>query len=101
MHETLGKNTPLGRAGQPVELAPAHALLASDEGSYTTGVLLPVTGGMPMPQAGAHGRYVLMARNLQAFWTGIVRSLVQAGLDMVTGGTAAGRWRIRSYPPHH
>ena len=46
--EALGKNTPLGRAGQPAELAPAYVLLASDEGSYMTGALIPVTGGMPM-----------------------------------------------------
>ncbi len=46
--ETLGQNTPLGRAGQPGELAPAYVLLASDEGSYMSGALLPVTGGMPM-----------------------------------------------------
>ena len=46
--ETLGSDTPLGRAGQPAELAPAYVLLASDEGSYITGALIPVTGGMPM-----------------------------------------------------
>ena len=44
----LGAKTPLGRPGQPSELAPAFVLLASDEGSYMTGALLPVTGGMPM-----------------------------------------------------
>jgi hypothetical protein len=41
---SFGKNTPLGRAGQPAELAPAYVLLASDEASYMTGALLPVTG---------------------------------------------------------
>lgn len=46
--ETLGQNTPLGRAGQPAELAPAYVLLASGEGSYISGALIPVTGGMPM-----------------------------------------------------
>ena len=44
----LGKKTPLGRAGQPAELAPAFVLLASKEGSYMTGALLSVTSGMPM-----------------------------------------------------
>jgi NAD(P)-dependent dehydrogenase (short-subunit alcohol dehydrogenase family) len=44
----FGKNTPLGRAGQPAELAPAYVLLASDEASYMTGALVPVTGGRPM-----------------------------------------------------
>jgi NAD(P)-dependent dehydrogenase (short-subunit alcohol dehydrogenase family) len=46
--EKLGQNTPLGRAGQPAELAPAYVLLASREGSYMTGAVIPVTGGMPM-----------------------------------------------------
>ncbi len=46
--ELFGSNTPLGRAGQPAELAPAYVLLASDEASYITGALLPVTGGRPM-----------------------------------------------------
>ena len=44
----LGADTPLGRAGQPAELAPAYVLLASREGSYMTGALVPVTGGTPM-----------------------------------------------------
>ena len=46
--ESLGKDTPLGRAGQPAELAAAYVLLASREGSYMTGALIPVTGGTPM-----------------------------------------------------
>ncbi|MFB9970895.1 SDR family oxidoreductase [Pseudoroseomonas cervicalis] len=46
--ESFGKNTPLGRAGQPAELAGPFVLLASDEASYMTGVVLPVTGGRPM-----------------------------------------------------
>jgi NAD(P)-dependent dehydrogenase (short-subunit alcohol dehydrogenase family) len=46
--ENFGKNTPLGRAGQPAELAPAYVMLASDEASYITGALIPVTGGRPM-----------------------------------------------------
>ncbi|WP_419952225.1 SDR family oxidoreductase [Methylobacterium sp.] len=46
--EKLGEDTPLGRAGQPAELAPAYVLLASREGSYMAGALVPVTGGTPM-----------------------------------------------------
>jgi len=46
--ETFGKNTPLGRPGQPAELAPAYVLLASNDGGYMSGALIPVTGGRPM-----------------------------------------------------
>ena len=41
----FGQNTPLGRAGQPAELAPVYVLLASDEASYITGQIYGVTGG--------------------------------------------------------
>lgn len=44
----FGENTPLGRPGQPAELAPTYVLLASPESSYTTGALFEVTGGRPM-----------------------------------------------------
>lgn len=44
----FGENTPLKRPGQPAELAPAYVLLASDEGSYISGAMIPVTGGRPM-----------------------------------------------------
>ena len=44
----FGANTPLGRPAQPSELAPAYVFLASDEASYITGAVLPVTGGRPM-----------------------------------------------------
>lgn len=46
--ESFGEETPLGRAGQPAELAGAYVLLASDLGSYMTGAVIPVTGGRPM-----------------------------------------------------
>ncbi|HEY4470222.1 MAG TPA: SDR family oxidoreductase [Stellaceae bacterium] len=46
--EKFGQNTPLGRPGQPAELAPAYVLLASDDGSYISGAMIPVTGGRPM-----------------------------------------------------
>jgi hypothetical protein len=42
---TFGQDTPLQRAGQPAELAPAYVLLASDHGSYISGAVIPVTGG--------------------------------------------------------
>ena len=44
----FGKNTPLGRAGEPKEVAPAFVLLASDEASYISGAVIPVTGGKPI-----------------------------------------------------
>jgi NAD(P)-dependent dehydrogenase (short-subunit alcohol dehydrogenase family) len=45
---TFGDNVPLGRAGQPAELAPVYVLLASDEGSYISGARVAVTGGRPI-----------------------------------------------------
>jgi NAD(P)-dependent dehydrogenase (short-subunit alcohol dehydrogenase family) len=47
--EHFGQHTPLGRAGQPAELAPAFVFLASQESSYTTGAVIGVTGGKPLP----------------------------------------------------
>ena len=43
--EDFGADTPLGRAGQPAELAPAYVFLASQESSYVTGDRILVTGG--------------------------------------------------------
>ncbi len=44
--KSFGDQTPVGRAGQPAELAGAYVLLASDDSSYTTGMVYGVTGGM-------------------------------------------------------
>lgn len=41
----FGENTPLGRPGQPAELAGAYVYLASEDASYVSGAVLPVTGG--------------------------------------------------------
>jgi NAD(P)-dependent dehydrogenase (short-subunit alcohol dehydrogenase family) len=46
--EQFGTDTPLGRPGQPVELAPVYVLLASDDGSYVSGARIAVTGGRPI-----------------------------------------------------
>jgi NAD(P)-dependent dehydrogenase (short-subunit alcohol dehydrogenase family) len=46
--ESFGEDTPLGRAGQPAELAPAYVFFASQESSYVTGEVLGVTGGQPL-----------------------------------------------------
>ena len=43
----FGKNTPLGRAGQPAEMAPLYVMLASDDSSYMTGSTVQATGGTP------------------------------------------------------
>ncbi|WP_404850422.1 SDR family oxidoreductase [Dietzia kunjamensis] len=45
----FGQKNPLGRPGQPVEMAGAYVYLASEESSYTTGNTLSVTGGAPTP----------------------------------------------------
>jgi NAD(P)-dependent dehydrogenase (short-subunit alcohol dehydrogenase family) len=46
--ESFGGDTPLGRAGQPAELAPVYVMLASDEASYVSGARVAVTGGRPI-----------------------------------------------------
>ncbi|MGC1213987.1 MAG: SDR family oxidoreductase [Micromonospora sp.] len=43
----FGTDVPLGRPGQPAELAPAYVFFASQESSYVTGEILGVTGGRP------------------------------------------------------
>jgi NAD(P)-dependent dehydrogenase (short-subunit alcohol dehydrogenase family) len=46
--ESFGEQTPMGRVGQPAELAPAYVFLASQEASYITGEVVAVTGGLPV-----------------------------------------------------
>ncbi|SDD05830.1 hypothetical protein SAMN05660690_3255 [Geodermatophilus telluris] len=46
--ESFGQQVPMGRAGQPAELAPVYVLLASDEASYVSGARIAVTGGKPI-----------------------------------------------------
>ncbi|HEY8353359.1 MAG TPA: SDR family oxidoreductase [Sphingomonadales bacterium] len=43
--KSFGTDTPLGRAGQPDEIAPCYVLLASDDGSYITGQVIHPNGG--------------------------------------------------------
>lgn len=45
---SFGQDSPLGRAGQPAELAPIYVLLTSAESSYVTGQIYGVTGGEPI-----------------------------------------------------
>lgn len=42
---TFGSTTPMGRAGQPYELAPAYVFLASDDSTYVSGQMIHVNGG--------------------------------------------------------
>jgi NAD(P)-dependent dehydrogenase (short-subunit alcohol dehydrogenase family) len=46
--QSFGEDTPLGRVGQPAELAPVYVLLGSDDGSYVSGARVAVTGGRPI-----------------------------------------------------
>ncbi len=46
--ENFGKSAPIGRAAQPVELAPVYVLLASNDSSFVTGQVWGVTGGKPL-----------------------------------------------------
>ncbi|WP_085506928.1 SDR family oxidoreductase [Thalassobacillus devorans] len=44
----FGSDNPMGRPGQPRELAPAYVYLASDDSSYVTGQMIHVNGGIPV-----------------------------------------------------
>src|SRR5215210_4895848 len=46
--QQFGQDTPLGRPGQPAELAPSYVFLASTDSSYITGEVVGVTGGKPL-----------------------------------------------------
>jgi NAD(P)-dependent dehydrogenase (short-subunit alcohol dehydrogenase family) len=45
----FGADVPMGRPGQPAELAPAYVLLASNESSFMSGEIVGNTGGKPLP----------------------------------------------------
>jgi NAD(P)-dependent dehydrogenase (short-subunit alcohol dehydrogenase family) len=58
MWERMAKAHPIGRVGEPEEVAAAVTFLASDDASFITGVALPVDGGIeagPPMQAGLMG----------------------------------------------
>src|SRR3954454_3697170 len=44
----FGADTPLGRPGQPAELAPVYVFLASDDSRYISGEVIGATGGKPL-----------------------------------------------------
>jgi len=43
--DKFGANTPMGRPGQPAEMAPIYVFLATEESSYISGATVPATGG--------------------------------------------------------
>ena len=45
---TFGEDTPLGRPGQPAELAPLYVFLATDDSRYISGEVVGATGGKPL-----------------------------------------------------
>ncbi len=45
--EGFAEGSPMGRPGQPAELAATYVLLASDQSGYTTGARFVVAGGLP------------------------------------------------------
>jgi NAD(P)-dependent dehydrogenase (short-subunit alcohol dehydrogenase family) len=44
----FGADTPLGRPGQPGELAPLYVFLATDDSGYISGEVIGATGGKPL-----------------------------------------------------
>jgi len=45
--KVFGAHTPMGRPGQPVEIAPLYVLLASNEATFVSGDIFASTGGRP------------------------------------------------------
>ena len=43
--ETVVKNVPMGRFGDPLEIVGAALWLLSDQASFVTGAVIPVDGG--------------------------------------------------------
>lgn len=43
----FGKDTPMGRAGQPEEVSPAYVFLAARDSSYIAGQVIHINGGEP------------------------------------------------------
>ena len=54
--EAFVARTPLGRIGQPVDIAALAAYLASDEASFVTGTLVVADGGITAGMYGTAGR---------------------------------------------
>jgi 2-hydroxycyclohexanecarboxyl-CoA dehydrogenase len=48
VHDGLARAIPLRRVGQPADIAPAVAFLASDQAAFITGQTLSVSGGLTM-----------------------------------------------------
>jgi NAD(P)-dependent dehydrogenase (short-subunit alcohol dehydrogenase family) len=44
---TFGEHAPMGRPGQPAEIAPLYVVLASSEASFVSGDIFGATGGRP------------------------------------------------------
>jgi NAD(P)-dependent dehydrogenase (short-subunit alcohol dehydrogenase family) len=44
---SFGSDTPMGRPGQPAEIAPLYVLLASQEAGFVSGDIFASTGGKP------------------------------------------------------
>jgi NAD(P)-dependent dehydrogenase (short-subunit alcohol dehydrogenase family) len=61
---SFGYGTPMKRAGQPYELAPAYVYLASDDSSYVTGQIIHVNG---REQAVKHAR-----KRIMVFFKGVL-----------------------------
>jgi hypothetical protein len=93
MKDGLAKNVPLGRLGDPDEIAKAVSFLASDEASYVAGIELYVDGGVPRSNEEAT---MSLKAELDAFRSEFVAqvpsesrdAMVRADMELAASGIA-------------
>src|SRR5258708_38627464 len=83
-YDKLVKAYPIRRLGQPSDVAPMVALLASDAGSWITGQVISISGGFSMGWMGG-GKKVTYPADRAAIWIAFTGSKARARQKPVMG----------------